>query len=153
MSSDARLTSSGKSHAPCLTVTVAPKEPNVVTSKIPHKELRPSPATWILFWKWFITEKYSLFLFWIPRSYSIRVYEVNQIHVHKLQDTPIKTHISCTLSTRIQRKNRFKSARKWFEINRKIFSFQPLEKTDKIRQNKESHLLTHFHGRQNKHEN
>ena len=37
----------------------------------------------------------------LPQSYSTRVNEANQIHVHKLQ-----------LSKRIQRKNRFKTAEK-----------------------------------------
>ena len=65
-------------------------------------------------------KKYSL-----PQSYSTRVNEANQIHVHKLQGAPKQTQISCTLSTRIQQKNRFKLTEKLFEISRKIVQNQP----------------------------
>ena len=125
-----------------------------MTSKILQKEHHP--------------EKHSLFLFLLPQSYSTRVNEVNQIHVHKLLCAPIQTQISVRLQREFndklvwnQLKNCLKSTEKMFQMSQnnvwnqsKNSLISTALKTDSLTAlQKERHVLTDFHGRKIKDEN
>ena len=122
MTSNARLADPENLQELHWTETVLPKKSNVTTSKIHLKKNTTGrqQSEWPVQWNDSLQKNILCF-----RFESLKAIALVWMSIHNPQDAPIQTQISCTLSMRIQQKNRFKSAETLFKISQNIVLNQP----------------------------